>query len=160
MPSSRSVPLYPFRPRNPPVSNSLRVCLSSSHKRTLRKATRQVIRGRLYGFGSNKPRSVGVKLTHFPTGAGTRPFVVAEELLGTALFIHDCSVKFSGGIFKIYFTRHRYLPANTALLSANPQVPWHGQILVVRMSSTRHVNLRRGDLALIQKVTSRYVKPC
>ncbi|KAL1937071.1 hypothetical protein VTO73DRAFT_15126 [Trametes versicolor] len=138
MPSSRSVPLYSLRPRNPPP-------------------IRKIVRGRLYGYGSNRPRSVGVKIIYFPTRRGTCPYIAVEEILGTSLFIHDCSVKFSGGTFTIYFTRHRYQPPNSALMSAHPGVPWHGQILVLRMSDTGHVDLRRGDLSLIEKVASRFI---
>ncbi len=117
---------------------------------------RQTLRGRLYGYGSNRPQSVSVKVAHFQTRRGSNEYLAAEEFLGTSLFIHDCSIRLPGGPFQLYFTRHRYLPPNRALLSAHPTTYWSGQILVMRMDGGKHVNLKRGDLALIQKVVRRY----
>ncbi|KAJ3007302.1 hypothetical protein NUW54_g3597 [Trametes sanguinea] len=140
MPSSRTVLPYALRQRYPP-------------------AIRQTVRARLYGYGSGRPQSVSVRMTHYRARAGTtHSYLAAEEFLDSALYVHDCDVTSQGGTFKLYFTRHRFLPPNPAVLSAHRRRIWHGQILAIRMNDSSHVDLRRGDLALIEKIISRFVE--
>ncbi|KAI0349521.1 hypothetical protein OH77DRAFT_1225830 [Trametes cingulata] len=62
-----------------------------------------------------------------------------------------------GGTFRVYFTRHRYLPPNSALLSVHAASAWHGQMLVIRQNETgtENANLKRGDIPRINKLVSR-----
>ena len=127
------------------------------------KAIRETIRARLYGYGSARPRSVNVRITHFPTSTGSKPFVQAEEVLGTETYIHDCDIQTiyprSTKRFRIYFTRHRLLPQNDAIRYTHPGTSWHGQLLVVRLADDggRHVSLRRGDITFIKRLVKRYL---
>ena len=126
------------------------------------KVTRQTIRGRLYGYGGDRPRSVDVRVTNFSTTTSrVRPFVEAEQVLGCGTYIHDCDLRSIGPRsthrFRIFFTRHRRLPSNTSVSSTLPPWHWHGQLLVLRVTEDgkRHVGLRRGDTTLITRALPR-----
>ena len=160
MPSTRKVPLYNQRRNGQPVRipyESVIPCVL-----TLEKVIRQNIQGRLYGYGSSRPRSVGVRVTHFPTTARAEPYVVAEEVLGSEIYIHDCEAQTYGPRrskhFKVFLTRHRLLPSNTAIPAAQDGSRWRGQLLVLRMSEDRatYSSLRRGDQALIHRMVPRH----
>ncbi|KAI0349672.1 hypothetical protein OH77DRAFT_1172279 [Trametes cingulata] len=141
MPSSRNLPAHSLRQRCP-------------------GAIKETVRGRLFGYGYSRPRSVNVKLVHYFARSGRHAYLVAEEILGITPFIHDCRVRISGSTFRIYFTRHRVLPPNLALLSIHASRPWHGQMLVVRLDETsaHEVNLKRGDISRIDKIASRFME--
>lgn len=160
MPSSRKVPLYSQR-KPQPVSGRISSTSVSLLTAACAKSIRQTIRGRLYGYGSDRPRSVDVRVTNFSTTSGTRSFVEAEQVLGCGAYIHDCDLKSLGPRstqrFRIFFTRHRRLPPNTAVSSTRPPSDWHGQLLVLRVTEDgkRHVTLKKTDTTLINRVLPR-----
>lgn len=118
---------------------------------------RWTVRGRLYAYGYSRPQTVGVRVTRYFTRSGPHAYLAAEEVLGVTPFIHDCRVQVSGSSFMVYFTRHRILPPNRAVLSVHDSTPWHGQMLVVRLdeAGTEHVNLKRGDIKRINTIIPR-----
>lgn len=127
-----------------------------------------MVKGRLYGFGSIRPQRVSARVTRFHTHIGGRStFLDAEEILGSTPYIHDCDIEMAGNHsfrrFKVYFTRHRLLPANSALLSVNATCPWHGELLVMKVAEDggRHIHLEtRSDVIMARKTVSRKAISC
>ncbi|KAI0365279.1 hypothetical protein BV20DRAFT_1056545 [Pilatotrama ljubarskyi] len=143
MPSSRKLPPASLRRHYAPA---IRICTKC----------------RLYGYATDKARSVKVpQLFYRPITEDHPPYryTLAEEALGVGVFIHDCDIEAVNGrainFFKVYFTRHAQQPSNVSLPSSGTIAPWHGQILVARVSqggTGYHINLKRGDVTTIHRI--------
>lgn len=128
-------------------------------KRTTQKT------GCLYGFGHPVPRSVDIPVTSGLSDLGViKPYMLAEAVLGSQLFIHDCLMEIYDDAHSrcqcmiLFFTRHKFQPINVALSAVNPHILWSGQILVMKLGRDQKsvVHFQVSDKGLASQAILQY----